>query len=99
MKEIPIGVSSFQNILEYNYIYVDKTKEILHLINNNIYVSFSRPRRFGKSLTLNTIETLFTYGTEPNLTSKAPILPAIMKTGLHVGLNLHIRFYAWTFLS
>ena len=32
MKEIPIGVSSFQNILEYNYIYVDKTKEILHLI-------------------------------------------------------------------
>ena len=65
MKEIPIGVSSFQNILEYNYIYVDKTKEILHLINNNIYVSFSRPRRFGKSLTLNTIETLFTYGTEP----------------------------------
>lgn len=39
MKEIPIGVSSFQNILEYNYIYVDKTKEILHLINNNIYVN------------------------------------------------------------
>ena len=65
MKNIPIGISNFIQLLHDDCIYVDKTKEILHLINNNIYVSFSRPRRFGKSLTLNTIETLFTYGTEP----------------------------------
>ena len=65
MKEIPIGVCSFQDRLKYNYIYVDKTKEILSIIKTNRYTFFSRPRRFGKSLTLDTIETLFTYGTEP----------------------------------
>ena len=65
MKEIPIGVCSFQDRLNYNYIYVDKTKEILSIIKINRYTFFSRPRRFGKSLTLDTIETLFTYGTEP----------------------------------
>ena len=65
MKEIPIGVCSFQDRLKYNYIYVDKTKEILFIVKKNRYTFFSRPRRFGKSLTLDTIETLFTYGTEP----------------------------------
>ena len=65
MKNIPIGLSSFIATKDRNYLYVDKTKEILHLINSYDFTFFSRPRRFGKSLTLNTIETLFTYGTEP----------------------------------
>ena len=65
MKNIPIGLSSFMATKDRNYLYVDKTKEILSIIKKNRYASFSRPRRFGKSLTLNTIETLFTYGTEP----------------------------------
>ena len=42
-----------------------KRKKFYLLLKKNRYASFSRPRRFGKSLTLNTIETLFTYGTEP----------------------------------
>ena len=65
MKKIPIGLSSFIATKDRNYLYVDKTKEILHLINSYDFTFFSRPRRFGKSLTLDTIETLFTYGTEP----------------------------------
>ena len=65
MKNIPIGLSSFMATKDRNYLYVDKTKEILSIIKKNRYASFSRPRRFCKSLTLNTIETLFTYGTEP----------------------------------
>ena len=65
MKNIPIGLSSFIATKDRNYLYVDKTKEILHLINSYDFTFFSRPRRFGKSLTLDTIETLFTYGTEP----------------------------------
>ena len=65
MKKIPIGLSSFIATKDRNYLYVDKTKEILHLIKNYDFTFFSRPRRFGKSLTLDTIKTLFTYGTEP----------------------------------
>ena len=65
MKKIPIGLSSFIATKDRNYLYVDKTKEILHLIKSYDFTFFSRPRRFGKSLTLDTIETLFTYGTEP----------------------------------
>ena len=65
MKNIPIGISNFIQTLHDDCIYVDKTKEILFTLKNCKYSFFSRPRRFGKSLTLDTIETLFTYGTEP----------------------------------
>ena len=65
MKNIPIGISNFIQLLHDDCIYVDKTKEILFIVKNNRYALFSRPRRFGKSLTLDAIETLFTYGTEP----------------------------------
>ena len=65
MKNIPIGISNFIQTLHDDCIYVDKTKEILFTLKNCKYSFFSRPRRFGKSLTLDAIETLFTYGTEP----------------------------------
>ena len=64
-KKIPIGISNFIQLLHDDCIYVDKTKEILFIVKNNRYALFSRPRRFGKSLTLDAIETLFIYGTEP----------------------------------
>lgn len=49
----------FEDFLDSNSIYVDKTEYIYNLIRNYKRVFFSRPRRFGKSLTLNTIGTLF----------------------------------------
>lgn len=65
MKKIPIGRSGIKTIVDGNYIYVDKTKEIKFLIDNYDFAFFSRPRRFGKSLTIDTVETLFTYGVDP----------------------------------
>ena len=56
---------NIENFLNNDYIYVDKTEYIYNLIENQERVFFSRPRRFGKSLTLNTIGTLFEKGVDP----------------------------------
>ncbi len=63
MKNIS-STGSFINFYLNNYIYVDKTKYIKDLIKLE-RVFISRPRRFGKSLTLDTIATLFETGVEP----------------------------------
>jgi len=59
MKKLPIGISDFKELIEGNYIYVDKTEYIYKLINQGKYYFLSRPRRFGKSLLLSTIRYLF----------------------------------------
>ena len=55
----PIGVQSFSEIRERGYVYVDKTEYIHRLISSGKYYFLSRPRRFGKSLLLSTIEEFF----------------------------------------
>jgi len=57
--KLPIGIQTFKKIREDDYIYVDKTKEALDIINNYTYVFLSRPRRFGKSLFLDTLKNIF----------------------------------------
>ncbi|NPA10946.1 MAG: AAA family ATPase, partial [Epsilonproteobacteria bacterium] len=57
--KLPIGISSFREIRENGYIYVDKTKEALEAINNYKYLFLSRPRRFGKSLFVDTLKHIF----------------------------------------
>jgi hypothetical protein len=59
MKKLPIGIQSFQELVKGDYIYVDKTELIHRLIHNGKFYFLSRPRRFGKSLLLNTIKSLF----------------------------------------
>ncbi len=59
MKKLPIGIQTFQKIREDNYLYVDKTGIAVDLIDRYRYVFLSRPRRFGKSLFLDTIHNLF----------------------------------------
>ena len=59
MQKLPIGIQHFENIRFKNYLYVDKTKQILSLIENGECYFFSRPRRFGKSLTISTLEAMF----------------------------------------
>ena len=59
MKALPIGIQSFERLRENNYLYVDKTEKILDLITKGERYFLSRPRRFGKSLTLSTLETMF----------------------------------------
>jgi len=59
LKKLPIGISTFSEIITQNYIYIDKTKEALDLISNHKYTFLSRPRRFGKSLFLDTLQEIF----------------------------------------
>ncbi len=61
MKKLPIGIQTFSKIRdpENNYAYIDKTEFAYRLINNGEYYFLSRPRRFGKSLFLDTLAELF----------------------------------------
>ena len=55
----PVGIQSFEKLITDNYIYVDKTALIHQLVKENSYVFLSRPRRFGKSLLVSTLESYF----------------------------------------
>lgn len=55
----PIGIQSFEKLRMNDYLYIDKTKLIYQLVNTSDYVFLSRPRRFGKSLLLSTLEAYF----------------------------------------
>lgn len=55
----PIGIQSFESLIREGYVYVDKTNLIYRLVNQGSYYFLSRPRRFGKSLLLSTIEAYF----------------------------------------
>ena len=55
----PIGIQSFEKLRELGYLYVDKTELIYDLVNTSNCVFLSRPRRFGKSLLLSTIQAYF----------------------------------------
>ena len=61
MKTLPIGIQTFQKIRDKkeNYIYIDKTDLALELVNSSGYYFLSRPRRFGKSLFLDTLKNIF----------------------------------------
>ena len=61
MKKLPIGIQTFAKIRDKkdNYIYIDKTDLALNLINSSGYYFLSRPRRFGKSLFLDTLKDIF----------------------------------------
>ncbi len=58
-RKLPIGIQTFADIRQGNYYYVDKTPHIHTLVNQNKYYFLSRPRRFGKSLLLDTLACLF----------------------------------------
>jgi len=59
LKKLPIGIQTFENIRKEDYLYIDKTKEALELIETFKYAFLSRPRRFGKSLFLDTLQDIF----------------------------------------
>ncbi len=59
LQKLPIGIQTFKEIRTENYIYIDKTKEAYELIDNYKYTFLSRPRRFGKSLFLDTLHNIF----------------------------------------
>ncbi|GEM49286.1 ATP-binding protein [Deinococcus cellulosilyticus] len=56
--QLPIGIQDFQKLREGGYVYVDKTMHMMPFVQGGYYF-FSRPRRFGKSLTLTTLKAIF----------------------------------------
>lgn len=59
MKKLPIGIQTFSDIINEGFVYVDKTAFGLDLIQQGRYYFLSRPRRFGKSLFLDTLKEIF----------------------------------------
>jgi hypothetical protein len=65
MKKLPVGVQTFSDIIEDDYLYVDKTREIFNLFSDGgKYYFLSRPRRFGKSLLVSTLAEIFSGNKE-----------------------------------
>ena len=60
LKKCPIGIQTFEKLIEMNYLYVDKTDLVYELANSDSqYVFLSRPRWFGKSLLVSTLHSYF----------------------------------------
>lgn len=58
-KIYPIGIQNFEKIRKGGYCYIDKTALIYQMVKTGSYYFLSRPRRFGKSLLLSTLEAYF----------------------------------------
>ena len=63
-NQLPFGRPDFSYIRKNGKIYVDKTKLISKIAEQDTPIFFSRPRRFGKSLLINTLKSLFEKGLE-----------------------------------
>ncbi len=59
MRKLPIGIQNFKELRTENYYYVDKTLFVKQLVEGGKYYFLSRPRRFGKSLFLDTLKQAF----------------------------------------
>ena len=59
MRKLPIGIQTFEEIRKEGYLYVDKTAFVYQLVSSGKPYFLSRPRRFGKSLFLTTLESYF----------------------------------------
>ncbi len=58
-KYYPVGIQDFDKLRSQNYVYVDKTTYVWQMAERGGYYFLSRPRRFGKSLLVSTLEYLF----------------------------------------
>lgn len=59
MRKLPLGIQTFSEIRKEDMVYVDKTAYVWKLVSTNKYHFLSRPRRFGKSLMVSTLESYF----------------------------------------
>ena len=55
----PLGIQSFEKIRNDGYLYMDKTAMVYNIVKGGTYYFLSRPRRFGKSLLISTLEAYF----------------------------------------
>ena len=59
LKRLPVGIQTFSKIKELDCLYIDKTEYIWNMIHLSNYIFLSRPRRFGKSLLVSTLQAYF----------------------------------------
>ncbi|MDR2708876.1 MAG: AAA family ATPase, partial [Elusimicrobiota bacterium] len=59
LQKLPVGIQEFSTLREEKYLYVDKTRQILDLTMRGSAYFLARPRRFGKSLLVSTLDALF----------------------------------------
>lgn len=59
IHKYPLSTADFERIRTDGYLYIDKTDYVHALVSNGIFYFLSRPRRFGKSLLLSTLEAYF----------------------------------------
>ena len=86
-KIYPIGIQNFEKIRNDGYLYIDKTALMYQMVKTGSYYFLSRPRRFGKSLLISTMEAYFQGKKE-------------LFAGLAVKrIGLNIRYYIWTLIS
>ncbi|WP_261797185.1 AAA family ATPase [Candidatus Stoquefichus massiliensis] len=65
MKKIPIGIENFKEMIDKKYYYVDKTQFISGVINEKV-ISYTRPRRFGKTLNMSMLYYFFSNKEKDN---------------------------------
>ena len=58
-RKLPVGIQSFTKIRKEGYLYVDKSDIVWNLVNGVKYNYLSRPRRFGKSVLVDTLQAYF----------------------------------------
>jgi hypothetical protein len=98
MKMLPVGIQTFSKIIEGDYLYIDKTEIARRLIDSYQYVFLSRPRRFGKSLFLDTLKNIFEGNRELfrgllieeqwNWEVKYPVIKISFSGGIHSKADL-----------
>lgn len=64
MKQLPIGIQTFKDIITKGYVYVDKTAILHRMITTGKYYFLARPRRFGKSMMVSTLKAIFSADKE-----------------------------------
>ena len=59
LKRLPVGIQTFSEVIDLDCLYIDKTEYIWNMIHLSNYIFLSRPRRFGKSLLVSTLQAYF----------------------------------------
>ena len=59
LKRLPLGIQTFSEVIGLDCLYIDKTEYVWNMIHLSKYIFLSRPRRFGKSLLISTLQAYF----------------------------------------
>ena len=63
-QRLPIGLQDFRSMIEGNFKYIDKTQYLYHIVSAGKFYFLARPRRFGKSITISTLQELYSGSRE-----------------------------------